>query len=89
MSVLFSPITLRGLTLSNRIIVSPMCQYVADNGKANTWHLVHLGGLAHSGAGMLCIEATAVEPNGRITPVSEGRHGPTRLRHQGSQDNCQ
>jgi 2,4-dienoyl-CoA reductase-like NADH-dependent reductase (Old Yellow Enzyme family) len=72
MCVLFSPITLRGLNLSNRIIVSPMCQYVADNGKANTWHLVHLGGLAHSGAGMLCIEATAVEPNGRITPGDLG-----------------
>jgi 2,4-dienoyl-CoA reductase-like NADH-dependent reductase (Old Yellow Enzyme family) len=72
MSALFSPINLRGLTLSNRIIVSPMCQYVAENGKANTWHLVHLGGLAHSGAGMLCIEGTAVEPDGRITPSDLG-----------------
>jgi hypothetical protein len=49
-----------------------MCQYVAENGKANTWHLVHLGGLAHSGAGMLCIEGTAVEPDGRITPSDLG-----------------
>ena len=72
MSALFSPINLRDLTLSNRIIVSPMCQYVAENGKANTWHLVHLGGLAHSGAGMLCIEGTAVEPDGRITPSDLG-----------------
>jgi 2,4-dienoyl-CoA reductase-like NADH-dependent reductase (Old Yellow Enzyme family) len=72
MSVLFSPITLRGLTLSNRIVVSPMCQYVGENGKANTWHLVHLGGLALSGAGMLCIEGTAVEPDGRITPGDLG-----------------
>ena len=72
MSALFSPINLRGLTLSNRIIVSPMCQYVAENGKANIWHLVHLGGLAHSGAGMLCIEGTAVEPDGRITPSDLG-----------------
>jgi 2,4-dienoyl-CoA reductase-like NADH-dependent reductase (Old Yellow Enzyme family) len=72
MSALFSPINLRGLTLSNRIIVSPMCQYVAENGKANTRHLVHLGGLAHSGAGMLCIEGTAVEPDGRITPSDLG-----------------
>jgi 2,4-dienoyl-CoA reductase-like NADH-dependent reductase (Old Yellow Enzyme family) len=72
MSALFSPITLRGLTLSNRIIVSPMCQYVAEDGKPNTWHLIHLGGLALSGAGMLCIEGTAVEPDGRITPADLG-----------------
>jgi 2,4-dienoyl-CoA reductase-like NADH-dependent reductase (Old Yellow Enzyme family) len=72
MGALFSPINLRGLTLSNRIIVSPMCQYVAENGKANTWHLVHLRGLAHSGAGMLCIEGTAVEADGRITPSDLG-----------------
>jgi 2,4-dienoyl-CoA reductase-like NADH-dependent reductase (Old Yellow Enzyme family) len=72
MSALFSPITLRGLTLSNRIIVSPMCQYVAEGGKANDWHLVHLGGLALSGAGMLCVEGTAVEPDGRITPGDLG-----------------
>ena len=68
MSALFSPITLRGLTLSNRIVVSPMCQYSSDDGAATDWHLIHLGGLALSGAGMLCIEATAVEPEGRITP---------------------
>jgi 2,4-dienoyl-CoA reductase-like NADH-dependent reductase (Old Yellow Enzyme family) len=67
MSVLFSPIRLRGLTLPNRIVVSPMCQYVAEEGKATTWHLIHLGGMALSGAGLLCIEATAVEPEGRIT----------------------
>src|SRR6267142_151640 len=72
MSVLFSPITLRGLTLLNRIIVSPMCQYMAEDGKANDWHLVHLGGLALSGAGMLCVEGTAVEPDGRITPGDLG-----------------
>ena len=67
MSTLFSPLELRGLTLANRIIVSPMCQYVADHGKATDWHLIHLGGLALSGAGALFIEATAVEPTGRIT----------------------
>jgi 2,4-dienoyl-CoA reductase-like NADH-dependent reductase (Old Yellow Enzyme family) len=67
MSALFQPLTLRGLTLTNRIVVSPMCQYSADEGAANDWHLVHLGHLALSGAGMLCIEATAVEPAGRIT----------------------
>src|SRR3978361_2299637 len=68
MSVLFSPIKLRGVTLANRIMVAPMCQYVADNGAATDWHLMHLGNLALSGAGMLCIEATAVEAIGRITP---------------------
>jgi 2,4-dienoyl-CoA reductase-like NADH-dependent reductase (Old Yellow Enzyme family) len=72
MTGLFSPITLRGLTLSNRIIVSPMCQYMAENGKVNAWHLIHLGGLALSGAGMLCMEGTAVEPDGRITPADLG-----------------
>ena len=65
---LFSPFTLRGLTLPNRIVVSPMCQYSAAGGEANAWHLIHLGNLALSGAAMLCIEATAVEPEGRITP---------------------
>ncbi|HVJ42155.1 MAG TPA: NADH:flavin oxidoreductase/NADH oxidase [Dongiaceae bacterium] len=68
MSVLFSPLQLRSLALPNRIVISPMCQYSAENGAANAWHLIHLGGLALSGAGMLTIEATAVEPDGRITP---------------------
>ncbi len=68
MSALFSPVDLGGMTVSNRIVVSPMCQYVAVNGAATSWHLIHLGGLALSGAGTLCIEATAVEPEGRITP---------------------
>ncbi len=67
MSALFSPIDLRGLTLHNRIVIAPMCQYSADNGAATAWHMQHLGGLALSGAGLLCIEATAVEPEGRIT----------------------
>jgi 2,4-dienoyl-CoA reductase-like NADH-dependent reductase (Old Yellow Enzyme family) len=68
MSALFEPLSLRGVTLRNRIVISPMCQYSATDGRATDWHLVHLGGLALSGAAMLCIEATAVEPNGRITP---------------------
>ncbi len=68
MSALFSPITLRNLTLRNRIVVSPMCQYSAENGEATAWHMIHLGTLALSGAGLLCIEATAVEADGRITP---------------------
>ncbi len=72
MSALFSPFTLRGVTLPNRIIVSPMCQYSAEDGAANAWHMMHLGSLALSGASMLCIEATAVEADGRITPGDLG-----------------
>lgn len=72
MSKLFSPYTLRSLTLPNRIVVSPMCQYSADNGAATAWHMIHLGHLALSGAGMLMIEATAVEPAGRITTTDLG-----------------
>ncbi|MET0936633.1 MAG: NADH:flavin oxidoreductase/NADH oxidase [Luteibacter sp.] len=72
MSALFNPLTLRGLTLANRIVVSPMCQYVARDGRAHAWHLVHLGGLAQSGAGLLLIESTAVEAIGRITPGDLG-----------------
>ena len=66
-SQLFSPITLRDLNLTNRIVVSPMCQYSAQDGQATAWHLMHLGSLSLSGAGMLCLEATAVEPEGRIS----------------------
>ena len=68
MSALFSPIKLRGLTLSNRIMVAPMCQYSAVNGEANDWHFTHINSLALSGAAMFCIEATHVEAIGRITP---------------------
>ena len=68
MSALFQPITLRELTLPNRIVVSPMCQYSAVNGCASDWHVIHLGHLALSGAGLLIIEATGVEPAGRISP---------------------
>lgn len=68
MSKLFSPFTFRGLTLANRILVSPMCQYSAEGGKANDWHMVHLGSMALSGAAMVVLEATGVEPEGRITP---------------------
>lgn len=72
MSQLFSPLALGQLTLSNRIIIAPMCQYSAVNGVMNDWHLIHLGSLALSGAGMLIIEATAVAPEGRITPGCTG-----------------
>jgi 2,4-dienoyl-CoA reductase-like NADH-dependent reductase (Old Yellow Enzyme family) len=71
-SALFSPFTIRGLTLPSRILASPMWQYCARNGDPNTWHLIHLGSLAVSGAGMLCIESTAVEPEGRIKPGDLG-----------------
>lgn len=72
MSVLFSPIALRGVTLPNRVVVSPMCQYSSQDGQANEWHIMHLGSLALSGASMLCTEATAVEAIGRITPGDLG-----------------
>ena len=67
-STLFTPIRFRGLELPNRIMVSPMCQYSAVGGSATDWHLIHLGHLALGGAGLLCVEATAVEAIGRITP---------------------
>ena len=67
MSTLFSPLALRSLRLPNRIVIAPMCQYSAVDGIAQPWHTVHLGQLAISGAGLLIVEATAVEPIGRIT----------------------
>jgi 2,4-dienoyl-CoA reductase-like NADH-dependent reductase (Old Yellow Enzyme family) len=66
-SALFSRLTLGGVTLENRITVSPMCQYSAVEGRASDWHMMHLGSLALSGAGLLCLEATAVEAEGRIS----------------------
>jgi 2,4-dienoyl-CoA reductase-like NADH-dependent reductase (Old Yellow Enzyme family) len=69
---LFSPISLKGLTLTNRIVIAPMCQYSASDGQATDWHLIHLGHLALSGAGLLILEATAVEPEGRISPDDLG-----------------
>lgn len=72
MSRLFQPLTLRELTLPNRIAVSPMCQYSAHEGMANDWHLVHLGTYAAGGAGLIISEATAVLPEGRISPQDLG-----------------
>jgi 2,4-dienoyl-CoA reductase-like NADH-dependent reductase (Old Yellow Enzyme family) len=66
--LLFTPISLGPVSLPNRIMVSPMCQYSAQDGVVNAWHTAHLGSLALSGAGLLCVEATAVSPEGRITP---------------------
>jgi NADPH2 dehydrogenase len=68
MSALFTPIKLRGLNLANRIMVAPMCQYSSVDGEANDWHFTHINSLALSGAAIFCIEATAVEAIGRITP---------------------
>ena len=74
---LFQPMTLRGITLKNRIVISPMCQYSAIDGVASDWHLVHLGKFAQGGAGAVMVEATAVAPEGRIT------HGDVGLWHDG------
>jgi 2,4-dienoyl-CoA reductase-like NADH-dependent reductase (Old Yellow Enzyme family) len=65
---LFRPLTLRGVTLRNRIMMSPMCQYSAQDGMPNDWHLAHVIQRAAGGVGILCVEATAVAPEGRITP---------------------
>jgi 2,4-dienoyl-CoA reductase-like NADH-dependent reductase (Old Yellow Enzyme family) len=72
MSYLFSPLTLRGVTLRNRIGVSPMCMYSCEDGFANDWHLVHLGSRAVGGAAVVITEATAVEARGRISPQDLG-----------------
>lgn len=72
MSILFSPLNIKNLALKNRIVVSPMCQYSAENGFANDWHLVHLGGRAVGGAALIIQEATAVSPEGRISPKDLG-----------------
>jgi 2,4-dienoyl-CoA reductase-like NADH-dependent reductase (Old Yellow Enzyme family) len=72
MAHLFDPLTLRGVTLRNRIVVSPMCEYSSHDGLANDWHLVHLGSRAVGGAGLVITEAAAVTPEGRITPADLG-----------------
>jgi len=69
---LFDEFCLKGVTLRNRIAMSPMCQYSADDGMPNDWHLVHLGSRAIGGAGLVCVEATGVTPAGRITPGCTG-----------------
>jgi len=72
MSLLFSPIRLRGLECRNRVFVSPMCQYSSRAGMPNDWHLVHLGSRAVGGAGLVMTEAAAVTPEGRISPDDLG-----------------
>ncbi len=72
MSKLFSPIQLRGLTVKNRIFMSPMCQYSAQHGILNEWHRIHYGSRAVGGAGLVMIEASSVSPEGRISPYDSG-----------------
>jgi len=71
-SKLFSAISIGNLELDNRIVISPMCQYSAEYGQASDWHLIHLGHMALSGAGLMFIEATSVTPAGRISPGDLG-----------------
>ncbi|MBB3205769.1 2,4-dienoyl-CoA reductase-like NADH-dependent reductase (Old Yellow Enzyme family) [Rhodopirellula rubra] len=72
MSKLFEPLTLKDVTMRNRIAVSPMCQYSSNDGMPNDWHFVHLGSRAVGGAGLVVVEATAVSPDGRISPADSG-----------------
>jgi len=72
MSALFSPVRLGELELPNRIVIAPMCQYSAEAGCATDWHMIHLGQMALSGAGLLILEATGVLPEGRISPADLG-----------------
>src|ERR1035437_2571286 len=72
MSKLFSNLIIKNITLKNRIVMSPMCQYSSDDGFSNDWHLVHLGTRAAGGTGLIFTEATAVSPEGRISPGDLG-----------------
>ena len=72
MSTLFTPLKIRSIELKNRLVVSPMCQYSGEDGYANDWHLVHLGSRAVGGAALVISEATAVSPEGRISPADLG-----------------
>src|SRR6059058_2437234 len=72
MAHLFDPLTIRDVEFVNRVFVSPMCQYSSQDGYANDWHLVHLGSRAVGGAGLIFTEATAVLPEGRISPQDLG-----------------
>lgn len=76
---LLSPLTIRGLTFRNRIVMSPMCQYSAEEGLANDWHLVHLGSRAVGGVALVMVEATAVTRDGRISPGDMGIWGDQHL----------
>ncbi|KAE8145933.1 hypothetical protein BDV25DRAFT_163503 [Aspergillus avenaceus] len=80
---LFSPITIRGMTLPNRLFLAPLCQYSSKDGYANDWHLTHLGGILQRGPGLAIMESTAVQKIGRITPqdlglYEDGQIGPLK-----------
>src|SRR5438034_3610937 len=77
---MFTPFKLRDLVLSNRVVVSPMCQYVAEDGMPNEWHLVHLGSRAIGGAGLVFSEMTDVSREGRISPGCTGRYKPEQVK---------
>src|SRR5262245_40480034 len=79
MAHLFEPFRIRDVTLRNRIIVSPMCQYSSRDGFPSDWHLVHLGSRAVGGAALVFVEASAVEPIGRISPEASGLRGPRHI----------
>ena len=74
-----APLPIREIALRNRIAVSPMCQYSSEDGFATDWHLVHLGSRAVGGAGLVCMEAAAVEARGRITPHDLGIWNPAHI----------
>ncbi|KAH9828452.1 putative NADPH dehydrogenase [Teratosphaeria destructans] len=77
---LFQPLKLRGMTLQNRIMLSPLCQYSAEDGHYTMWHKTHIGGIVQRGPGLTCIEATAVTPQGRITPEDVGLWKDSQVR---------
>ena len=79
MPSLFDPFTLKSITLRNRIAVPPMCQYSAIDGMTNRWHWVHYPSIARGGAGLLIVEATAVSPDGRVTPGCTGLWADTQI----------
>ena len=72
MSLLLEPLTLRSVVIRNRVGMAPMCQYMSPDGRLNDWHLVHLGSRAIGGVGLIILEATAVSPEGRVTPYDLG-----------------
>ena len=76
---LFTPITMRGLTLDNRIVLSPMCQYASTDGFASDWHMAHLGTYALANLGLVITEATGVEPKGRISPMCLGLYSDAHI----------
>ena len=80
---LFTPLQVRNLDLSNRIVIAPMCQYSAEDGCMTDWHVIHLGQLAQSGAALLTIEATGVTPDGRITYADVGLYDDATERAMG------